>query len=100
MKNELEVKSKKLRLAIEKYNLIFSFVEKYKSSKCLDEYIEYISSMCKTLSDDTANKYKQLIDLYNNGNIDPLLQDLYNRLLSAHDYKVKITNELTTLLRK
>lgn len=100
MNNKLSKKSKSLRQAIERYNLYTGFVEQYTKSKALDMYIDHIKSSYNTLSKDTIEHYDKLIYLYKHGNYEPLLSNLYYRLLAADEYKRKVAEELKSLLRE
>ena len=100
MKSELSKKRDSLKSAIDRYNMYSSFVDVYKTSKKLDPFIEYIKSGYSNLSEDSIAHYDELFRLYNSGNVEPLLVNLYNRLLSADENKNKIANELKTILRE
>jgi hypothetical protein len=100
MKDRIEKKSKSLKSAIERYNEYKRFVDCYKSNNNLDAYIEHIRSSTKSLSKNLLEKYDQMIDCYKCGNIEPLLSNLYDRLLAADEYKEKVSNELKVLLRE
>jgi predicted solute-binding protein len=100
MNSKLDKKSKSLKLAIEKYNEYKSFVDVYNKTKSLDSYIEFINKTINTLSEDLSERYEKMIYIYNNGNKEPLLSNLYDRLLAADENKNKIADELKALLRE
>ena len=99
-KETLNKKRKSLKLAIERYDEYKHFVDTYKATKSLDEYIAYIRRISTTLSDNLLENYEKMIAVYNNGNHEPLLSNLYDKLLAADEYKYKITEELKSLLRE
>jgi hypothetical protein len=99
-KDALDKKRKSLKSAIERYNEYRHFVDVYKSTKSLDEYIEHINKSSQTYSESLIEHYKKMIRIYNDGNSEPLLSSLYDRLLAADEYKQKITEELKVLLRE
>lgn len=100
MKDRIEKKSKSLKSAIERYNEYKHFVDCYKSSNNLDAYVDHIHNTSKSLSKSLLEKYEQMIYDYKRGNIEPLLSNLYDRLLAADEYKEKVSNELKVLLRE
>ena len=99
-KEALNKKRKSLKLAIERYNEYKRFVDMYKTNKSLDEYIEHIRRVSTTFSESLIEHYERMICTYKEGNSDPLLSNLYDRLLAADEYKQKITEELKSLLRE
>ena len=99
-KEALNKKRKSLKLAIERYNEYKRFVDVYKTNKSLDEYVEHIRRISTTLSESLIEHYERMICTYKEGNSDPLLSNLYDRLLAADEYKQKITEELKSLLRE
>lgn len=98
--NKLGKKSSSLKSAIERYKCLTKFVDVYKATKSLDEYIDHLRSGFCGLSDDTIAHYESMFIKYSNGDDGPLLFDLYNKLLSADEYKNKLCTELKTLLRE
>jgi histone acetyltransferase (RNA polymerase elongator complex component) len=100
MKDALERKNKSLKLAIERYNTYKTFIEKYKTTKSLDEYVTFITGTFSSLSESLVEHYEKMIYHYKNGNSEPLLSNLYDRLLAADEYKQKVTEELKSLLRE
>ena len=99
-KDALNKKRKSLKLAIERYNEYKHFVDVYKNTKSLDEYVEHIRKISTTLSEGLMEHYERMIGTYKDGNSSPLLSNLYDRLLAADEYKQKITEELKSLLRE
>lgn len=100
MNDKLSKKSKSLKQAIERYNLYAGFVEQYTKTKTLDEYIDHVKSNANTLSEGMVEYYDKLIYSYKHGNSEPLLSNLYDRLLAADEYKKKVAEELKSLLRE
>lgn len=100
MKDKLIKKNKSLKLAIEHYNLFQSFINTYKKTKSLDDYVEHLKSTSGGLSEDTVDRYKSMIYRYEHGNAEPLLSNLYNRLLAVDEYKNKLANEIKLLLKE
>ena len=100
MKDKLAKKHDSLKLAIERYNMYSGFVEAYTKTKTLDAYIEHIKSTSSNFSEDMMAHYESMFRSYDLGNIEPLLSNLYDRLLAADEYKNKLANELKTLLRE
>jgi predicted DNA-binding ribbon-helix-helix protein len=95
----LSKKRKSLKLAIERYNEYKNFADDYKLTNSLDKYIAHIRHTSTNLSSDLLVHYENMIATYNTGNYEPLLSNLYDRLLAADDYKHKVTYELKSLLR-
>jgi DNA-binding SARP family transcriptional activator len=100
MKEILAKKKKTLESAIDRFNEYKKFVDHYNSTKSLDMYVEFIGRASNTFSEGLSEHYDNLIRLYQNGNEKPLLSNLYDRLLAADEYKNKIADELTNLLRE
>lgn len=100
MKDKLSKKHDSLKSAIERYNKYAQFVESYTKNKKLDNYIEYIKSISHTFSEDMLTHYESMFRSYDLGNVEPLLSNLYDRLLAADEYKNKVANELKALLRE
>lgn len=100
MNDKLSKKSKSLKQAIERYNLYEKFIQQYTKDRSLDDYVEHIRLTANTLSENMAEHYEQLIRSYQLGNCNPLLSNLYDRLLAADEYKNKVAEELATLLRE
>lgn len=93
-------KNKSLKQAIERYNMYRKYIDLYKATKLLDDYAEYIISTTKSMNKDLAQYYEAMIHSYRNGNSEPLLSNLYDRLLSADEYRNKVSEELKTLLKE
>ena len=100
MKDKLIKKNKSLKLAIERYDMYKNFVQLYKKTKSLDEYVTHVRSAYTGLSEETTQKYEFMIYWYNHGNPEPLLSNLYGKLLAADEYKTKTANELKSLLKE
>ena len=100
MKDELTKKSKSLKAAIERFNTFNRFVEIYKSTRSLDEFVTFTRLTYSTLSEDSVNKHERMIYAYELGDSTALLTDLYDRLLSADDYKNKLADEIKNMLRE
>ena len=98
MNKELDRKSKCLKLAIERYNMLKEFIDEYNSSHIMTKYINHINSTSHTLSESMKQYYDKLIASYNDGNYEPLLSNLYNRLLDADEHKSKVASELKSML--
>ena len=99
-KEALNKKRKTLKSAIDRYDEYKHFVDVYKMTKSLDEYVEHIRKISTTLSEGLLDHYERMIATYKEGNHEPLLSNLYDRLLAADEYKQKITEELKSLLRE
>ncbi len=100
MKDKISKKHDSLKLAIERYNMYAKFVEAYTKTKTLDDYISHIKSVSSTYSEDMMAHYESMFRSYDLGNVEPLLSNLYDRLLAADEYKNKLANELKTLLKE
>lgn len=100
MKDKLMKKSKSLKSAIERYNQLKLFIDHYNKTNSLDSYIEYLNLNSNDMSIATHEHYERMIFLYNSGNKEPLLSNLYDRLLAADEYKNKIAEELKVILRE
>lgn len=98
-KQSLSKKSRTLKLAIERFNMYKRFVDTYNKSKSLDEYINHLSLVNVNASNDTLVYYEGLIKEYESGNHEPLLTNLYNKLLAADECKTKTAEDLKTYLR-
>lgn len=96
----LNKKNKSLKLAIERYNTYKAFVDTYKTTKSLSDYAEHVRRTTASLSEDLAAHYESMIYSYEHGNVSPLLENLYDRLLAADEHKVKVADELKSLLRE
>lgn len=99
MNKELDRKNKSLKLAIERYNTLKEFVDEYNESRSLSKYISHVKSSYETLSESMKQYYDKLISSYDAGNHEPLLSNLYNRLLDADEHKSKVASELKSLLK-
>lgn len=100
MKELINKKTKTLKLAIEKYNMYKRFADKYNESKSLEEYINHILLINANASTDVLVKYESMIRLYRNGDDSQLLNNLFEHLLNADEYKTKVADELKALLRE
>lgn len=100
MKDKLSKKSKSLKSAIEKYDQLKLFVDHYNKTNSLDIYIEYLTQSSGSMSIAANEHLEKMILHYNNGNKEPLLSYLYDRLLAADDYKKKLSEELKLVLRE
>lgn len=98
-KQSLSKKSRTLKLAIERFNMYKRFVDTYNKSKSLDEYINHLSLVNVNASNDTLIYYEGLIKEYELGNHEPLLTNLYNKLLAADECKTKTAEDLKSYLR-
>lgn len=94
----LKKKSACLKSALARYNEYSQFANKYKESGSLDSYVIYIERVSTTFSESILEKYEKLIYQYRQGNKEPLLADLYEKLLAADEYKNKISSELKSML--
>jgi len=99
MNKELDRKNKSLKLAIERYNTLKEFIDEYNEKKSLCKYVEHIRCGYSNMSESMKQYYDKLITSYNAGNHEPLLSNLYNRLLDADEHKSKVASELKTLLK-
>lgn len=100
MNEKLTKKSNSLKQAIEKYNMYKRFVDTYKNTNSLDEYITHVRLTTANAGDSLIKHYESLINSYNRGNVEPLLSNLYERLLAADENKNKIADELKAMLRE
>lgn len=99
MLNKLNNKSKNLKSAIERFNLYKSFVDLYKSTHSLENYIKYIEESYSSMNESMRYKYILMIESYQvHDNHAPLLNNLYNKLLSADESIMKYANEIKALL--
>lgn len=99
-KDSLGKKNKSLKLAIERYNTYKKFADAYKSTNKLTDYVEHIRSTSTNLSEGLLTHYESMIYSYEHGNPSPLLENLFDRLLAADEYKTKVAEELKSLLRE
>ena len=99
-KEALSKKNKSLKMAIERCNMYKQFVETYKESKSLDEYATHIKMLSANASESTIAHYDEMINSYKHGNDAPLLSNLYDRLLAADEYQVKLSHELKDMLKE
>ena len=90
----IESKKKSLKSAIERYDLFTSFINEYKQSNTLNRYIAYIKDKESSTSESMMQHYVDMIASYKIGNIEPLLLNLYDRLLFADENKTKAVEEL------
>lgn len=98
MNNDLDKKSKCLKLAIERYNMFKDFIDEFNTNHLLTKYVTHINNTSHTLSESMKQYYDKLITSYNDGNYEPLLSNLYNRLLDADEHKSKVASELKSML--
>lgn len=98
MKDKLMKKSKSLKSAIDRYNKLKLLVDNYNSTRSLDDYIEFLMQSSSCANGTISEHHERMIYLYNNGNREPLLSDLYDKLLAADDYKNKLAEELKSIL--
>ena len=98
MEDKISKKSKALRLAIERYNMYQKFANIYKETNKLDDYIEHVKQTSSNSS--LIDHYESLFRSYEYGNVEPLLSNLFERLLAADEYKNKLAKELKTLLKE
>lgn len=98
MEDKLSKKSKRLKIAIENYNKYKSFADSYSKTNSLDEYISYIKEDMQNMTMSLNEKYSKLILHYNNGNHQPLLSNLYERILALDELKNSIANDVKTIL--
>lgn len=99
MNAELEKKTKSLKSAIDRYDTYKRLTDSYNTNNNLDEYIAFIQESSKTMSESLLEHYNKLIYSYNCGNVEPLLSNLYDRLLDADERKNRLSIELKDLLR-
>lgn len=94
-KNALNCRIKQLKSAMDKYNFYNEFVNEYKEKKTLNLYILHINHILEgCISESMSDNYKSMIRSYNRGNVEPLLSNLYNKLLAADDAKTKAAEEV------
>lgn len=98
MEDKLSKKSKRLKIAIENYNKYKSFADSYSKTHSLDKYISYIKEDMANMTISLNEKYNKLIWHYNNGNHQPLLSNLYERILALDELKNNIANDIKVLL--
>jgi hypothetical protein len=98
MLDKLNNNIKGLKSAIERFNLYKSFVDLYKSTHSLENYINYIEENYLNMSEPMRDKYLLMIESYQFGDHVPLLNNLYDKLLSADEFKTKYANEVKVLL--
>ena len=79
---------------------VIFLVDTYKKTRSLDEYVVHVRNTTANLSEGLVAHYERMIYSYNNGNPSPLLENLYDRLLAADEYKTKVADELKSLLRE
>ena len=96
----LDKKKKALKSAIARYNTFNAFVEEYKNKKTLDLYIDHIKHKESNLSESVIENYNRMIRQYQHGNVEPLLLNLYDRLLYADESKSKAAEDLKIALGK
>jgi hypothetical protein len=100
MISEIANKHNALKSAIDKYNDYNYYVELYNSTKSLESYIDYIHNNTNGISKSSLEHYEKIIKQYYDGNVEPLLLNLYDKLLAADECKTRTANELNSLLRE
>lgn len=98
MEDKLNRKSKRLKIAIENYNRYKSFADAYEKTHSLDDYISFIKEDTQNMTISLNEKYNKLIMQYNNGNHQPLLSNLYERILALDELRRNIASDVKTLL--
>ena len=98
MEDRLSKKSKRLKIAIENYNKYKSFADDYSKNHSLDKYISHIMEDSHSMTTGLSEKYMRLIMSYNNGNYQPLLSNLYERILALDELRKSIASDIKTLL--
>ena len=98
MEDKLSKKSKRLKIAIENYNKYKSFADTYAKTHSLDDYIEFIREDSKNMTVSLYEKYVKLIMHYKNGNHQPLLSNLYERILALDELRSSIARDVKSLL--
>lgn len=98
MDEKLSKKSKRLKIAIENYNLYKGFADKYAKTHSLNDYIQFIKEDFKNMPASLREKYNKLILHYGNGNHQPLLSNLYERILSLDELQKSIASDIKALL--
>ena len=98
MNKDLDKKSKSLKQAIERYNMFKDFIDEFNSSHKMNKYIIHINNTSQQMSESMKQYYNKLITSYDDGDYEPLLSNLYNRLLDADEHKEKIALELKSML--
>lgn len=96
----LDKKKKSLKSAIDRCAMYESFVNEYKEKKTMNLYIMHIKDTMHTLSESMADHYNTMISQYKRGNVEPLLSNLYDRLLFADENKTRLAEELKSMLGK
>ena len=64
----------------------------------LDKYISHIREDSHNMTAGLSEKYMRLIMSYNNGNYQPLLSNLYERILALDELRKSIASDIKTLL--
>lgn len=100
MKDKLAKKNHDLKLAIERYNLYAELINKYKETGSLDDYVSHLKSTLNNLSESSSQYYDRIIYSYKCGNCEPLLSNLYDKLLAADESKRKVSEDLKLLLKE
>lgn len=100
MKDILEKKSKKLKSIIDEYNTYSHFADIYKKTGSLYEYIDFIKDSSHSMTISLNERYTRLIMIYNTGNHQPLLSNLYERILALDEQRKCISDDIRNLLRK
>lgn len=98
MEDKLSKKSKRLKIAIENYNKYKSFADSYAKTHSLDDYISFIKEDTPNMAISLNEKYNKLIWHYNNGNHQPLLSNLYERILALDELRKNIASDVKILL--
>lgn len=98
MEDKLSKKSKRLKIATENYNKYKSFADSYAKTHSLDDYISFIKEDTHNMTISLNEKYNKLIWHYNNGNHQPLLSNLYERILALYELRKSIASDIKILL--
>lgn len=98
MEDKLSKKIKRLKIAIENYNKYKSFADSYAKTHSLDDYISFIKEDTPNMAISLNEKYNKLIWHYNNGNHQPLLSNLYERILALDELRKSIASDVKILL--
>lgn len=98
MEDKLSKKSKRLKIAIDNYNMYKGFADTYAKTHSLEDYIKFIREDTQNMTISLNEKYAKLILHYNNGNHQPLLSNLYERILALDELRNSIANDIKVLL--
>lgn len=98
MKDIIERKSKSLKAAIDRYNTYKRFIDSYKKTKRLDDYITYIRLNMSSMSESVAKYYEKIISDSERGESAKLITNLFDKYLDAAEHKDKVSDELKSVL--